>query len=297
MLVNPKTQRVHTDFNQTVTTTGRLSSSNPNLQNIPIRTEFSRKIRQAFIPQENWILVSADYSQIELRILAHLSQEPVLLEAYRNHQDVHEVTAQLLFDKEVITPAERTLGKTINFGVIYGMGAQRFAREAGVSSDEGRKFIDRYRQKYSQVFNYLETMKKCAIADGFVTTIEGRRRYFEFGSQSLRKLRGVDPQSLDLEAIDFNYTDGQLLRSAANAPIQGSSADLIKIAMIKLDKILVNYQAKLLLQVHDELIFEMPTEEWKILESQIKTTMEEAVSLSIPLVVEIHAGKNWMEAK
>jgi DNA polymerase-1 len=297
MLVNPKTQRVHTDFNQTVTTTGRLSSSNPNLQNIPIRTEFSRKIRQAFIPQENWILVSADYSQIELRILAHLSQEPVLLEAYHNHQDVHEVTARLLFDKEIITPAERNLGKTINFGVIYGMGAQRFAREAGVSSEEGRKFIDRYRQKYSQVFNYLETMKKCAIADGFVTTIEGRRRYFEFGSQSLRKLRGFDPHSLDLDAIDFNYTDGQLLRSAANAPIQGSSADLIKIAMIKLDKILANYQAKLLLQVHDELIFEMPPEEWEILESQIKTTMEEAVSLSIPLVVEIHAGKNWMEAK
>jgi DNA polymerase-1 len=177
------------------------------------------------------------------------------------------------------------------------MGAQRFAREAGVSSDEGRKFIDRYRQKYSQVFNYLETMKKCAIADGFVTTIEGRRRYFEFGSQSLRKLRGVDPHSLDLEVIDFNYTDGQLLRSAANAPIQGSSADLIKIAMVKIDKILANYQAKLLLQVHDELIFEMPPEEWEILESQIKTTMEEAVSLSIPLVVEIHAGKNWMEAK
>ncbi len=297
LLVNPKTQRVHTDFNQTVTTTGRLSSSNPNLQNIPIRTEFSRKIRQAFIPKENWILVSADYSQIELRILAHLSQEPVLLEAYRNHQDVHEVTARLLFDKEVITPAERNLGKTINFGVIYGMGAQRFAREAGVSSEEGRKFIDRYRQKYAQVFNYLETMKKCAIADGFVTTIEGRRRYFEFGSQSLRKLLGVDPQSLDLEAIDFNYTDGQLLRSAANAPIQGSSADLIKIAMVKIDKILANYEAKLLLQVHDELIFEMPIEEWEILETQIKRTMEEAVSLNIPLVVEIHAGKNWMQAK
>ena len=159
-LVNPKTQRVHTDFNQTVTTTGRLSSSNPNLQNIPIRTEFSRKIQQAFIPEENWILVSADYSQIELRVLAHLSQEPVLLEAYRNYQDVHRVTAQLLFDKEEITSAERNLGKTINFGVMYGMSVQRFAREAGVSAEEGRQFIDRYRQKYSQVFNYLETMKK-----------------------------------------------------------------------------------------------------------------------------------------
>ncbi len=296
-LVNPKTQRVHTDFNQTVTTTGRLSSSNPNLQNIPIRTEFSRKIRQAFIPKENWVLVSADYSQIELRILAHLSQEPVLLEAYRNYQDVHRVTAQLLFDKEEITSAERNLGKTINFGVIYGMGAQRFAREAGVSADQGRKFINRYRETYSQVFNYLESMKKAAIADGFVSTIYGRRRYFEFSSPDLRKLRGSDPQSLDLDSLEINYTDAQLLRSAANAPIQGSSADIIKIAMIQLDKILANYQANLLLQVHDELIFEMPPQEWEVLENKIKTTMEEAVSLSIPLVVEIHSGKNWMEAK
>ena len=144
-LVNQKTKRIHTNFNQSVTTTGRLSSSNPNLQNIPIRTEFSRQIRQAFIPQKDWLLVSADYSQIELRILAHLSQEPVLLNAYQNAEDVHSVTAKLLFDKEEITPQERNLGKTINFGVIYGMGSQRFAREAGVSATEGKEFINKYK--------------------------------------------------------------------------------------------------------------------------------------------------------
>lgn len=296
-LVSPATQRVHTDFNQTVTTTGRLSSSNPNLQNIPIRTEFSRKIRQAFIPEPDWLLVAADYSQIELRILAHLSQEPVLIEAYQQSQDVHGVTAKLLFEKEKITSEERNLGKTINFGVIYGMGAQRFARTSGFSIDIGRKFIEKYRQQYARVFNYLETMKKEAIALGYVTTIFGRRRYFDFTSESLQRLRGSNPKTIDLDTIKLNNTDAQLLRAAANAPIQGSSADIIKIAMINVQKILANYQAKLLLQVHDELVFEVPRDEWQELQTKIKSTMEEAVSLSVPLLVEVRAGNNWMEAK
>ena len=296
-LIKPQTQRVHTHFNQTITATGRLSSSDPNLQNIPIRTEFSRQIRKAFLPKENWLLVSADYSQIELRILAHLSQEPVLLSAYQTGQDVHRVTAQLLFDKQDISPRERNLGKTINFGVIYGMGAQRFAREASVSPEEGRQFIDRYRQTYAQVFDYLESTKKKAIADGFVTTLCGRRRYFEFVSDSLRRLKGCDPHSIDLDNLDMNYADTQLLRAAANAPIQGSSADIIKIAMVKIAPLLANYQAQLLLQVHDELIFEMPESEWPLLQPQIKTLMENSLALTVPLVVEIHAGKNWMEAK
>ena len=296
-LVRADTQRVHTDFNQTNTTTGRLSSSNPNLQNIPIRTEFSRKIRQAFIPEDGWLLVSADYSQIELRILAHLSQEPVLLEAYRNSQDVHSVTAKLLFDKETVTPEERGLGKTINFGVIYGMGAQRFARESGLSAEKGKEFIDKYRQKYAQVFAYLEGVKKEAIARGFVTTILGRRRYFNFASESLRKLRGSNPEDINLAKLKFSHFEAQLLRAAANAPIQGSSADIIKIAMVKLHQILQNYQARLLLQVHDELVFEVPPDEWSELQPQIKSAMENAVELSVPLMVEVHAGKNWMEAK
>jgi DNA polymerase-1 len=296
-LVRTDTQRIHTDFNQTVTVTGRLSSSNPNLQNIPIRTEFSRKIRKAFIPAENWLLVSADYSQIELRILAHLSQEPVLLDAYQNGQDVHRVTAQLVFEKETVTPEERNLGKTINFGVIYGMGAQRFARESRLSAEQGKVFIEKYKQTYAQVFNYLEKMKKEAIAYGFVTTIWGRRRYFNFVSESLRKLRGCDPETINLDQLNFSYDDAQLLRAAANAPIQGSSADIIKIAMVKLHSILQNYQARLLLQVHDELVFEVPPDEWDGLQTQIKSAMENAAALRVPLVVEIHSGQNWMDAK
>ena len=296
-LAEPTTQRIHTDFNQTITATGRLSSSNPNLQNIPIRTEFSRKIRQAFLPEPGWLLVSADYSQIELRILAHLSQEPVLLEAYRNSQDVHAVTAKLLFDKEDISPEERNLGKTINFGVIYGMGSQRFARETGLSSKIGKEFIEKYRQTYARIFNYLEERKKEAIANGFVTTILGRRRYFDFTSESLRKLRGCPLDMIELERLKPTHIEAQLLRGAANAPIQGSSADIIKVAMIELHRALSDYEAKLLLQVHDELVLEVPPSEWQDLQPKVKSIMENAISLSVPLVVEIRSGYNWMEAK
>ncbi len=296
-LVRESTGRVHTNFNQSVVATGRLSSSNPNLQNIPIRTEFSRQIRKAFIPQKGWLLVAADYSQIELRILAHLSQEPVLIDAYRNSRDVHRVTAQLLFEKEEITPEERRLGKIINFGVIYGMGAQRFSRESGFKTDIGKEFITKYRQKYAQVFDYLESVKKQAIALGYVNTIMGRRRYVHLVSDSLKQLRGSNPETIDLESLNYSYTDTQILRAAANSPIQGSSADIIKVAMIKLQNILQDYQAQLLIQVHDELVLEVPPEEWDELQPIIKSTMEDAVELSIPLAVDINAGKNWMEAK
>lgn len=296
-LVRKSTGRLHTDFNQSVVATGRLSSSNPNLQNIPIRTEFSRQIRQAFIPQEGWLLVAADYSQIELRILAHLSQEPVLVDAYRNGKDVHRVTAQLLFDKLEVTSEERRLGKIINFGVIYGMGAQRFARESGFNTEVGKKFIEKYREQYAQVFGYLENVKKQAIAQGYVNTILGRRRYVNLVSDSLKSLRGTNSAAINLDHLDYSYTDAQTLRAAANAPIQGSSADIIKLAMIKLQDILQDYQARLLLQVHDELVLEVPPEEWQELQPIIKATMENAVKLSIPLAVDINAGKNWMEAK
>lgn len=296
-LVRPDTQRVHTNFNQAATATGRLSSSNPNLQNIPIRTEFSRQIRQGFVPEPGWLLVSADYSQIELRILAHLSQEPVLIQAYQNYQDVHTLTAQLLFEKETVTPEERRLGKTINFGVIYGMGAQRFAREAGFTVAEGKKFIERFNQRYAQVFAYLETQKKEAIARGYVATILGRRRYFTFESPTLQKLKGSNPTNIDLNLGRLTQQDAQNLRAAANAPIQGSSADIIKIAMVKVHELLQAYQARLLLQVHDELVFEIPPHEWAELQPKIRQTMETAVKLSVPLVVDIHTGNNWMEAK
>ena len=296
-LIRPDTHRVHTDFNQAVTATGRLSSSNPNLQNIPIRTAFSRQIRQAFIPEPGWQLVAADYSQIELRILAHLSDEPVLVETYRNNEDVHALTAKLLLEKDDITSEERRLGKIINFGVIYGMGASRFAREAGVSRTEAKTFIDRYYERYPKVFDYLQQMQREAITQGYVQTIKGRRRYFNFTNGKLRSLRDTDPAEIDLDQLRPGGYDAQLLRAAANAPIQGSSADIIKIAMIRLHERLRDYQANLLLQVHDELIFEVPPEEWEDLEPVIISTMESAVELKVPLKVEAHGGQNWMEAK
>ena len=296
-LIRPDSHRVHTDFNQAVTATGRLSSSNPNLQNIPIRTEFSRKIRAAFIPEADWTLVSADYSQIELRILAHLSGEPVLVKAYNDNEDVHALTARLLFDKDEISPEERRAGKVINFGIIYGMGAHRFAREANVSRAEAKTFIDRYYERYPAVFNFLQQMQQEAIAHGYVETIQGRRRYFNFTSNRLRDLKGTDPAEIVVDKLRPGGYDAGLLRAAANAPIQGSSADIIKIAMIQLQELLKAYQARLLLQVHDELVFEVPPDEWEELEPKIIAAMESAVQLKVPLKVEASAGPNWMEAK
>lgn len=296
-LVNPKTKRIHTNYNQTVTATGRLSSSNPNLQNIPIRTAFSRRIRRGFIPEEGCLFLSADYSQIELRILAHLSEEEKLIDAYRNNLDIHTVTARILLEKEDITPEERNIGKTINFGIIYGMGAQKFARETGVDVATAKRFIEIYHQKYPKVFEYLERVKKEAIVNGYVTTILGRRRYFHFSSEVIKKLRGKDINSFDLAAIKLDNQTAQQLRAAANAPIQGSSADIIKLAMIAVDDILNQDGGKLLLQVHDELVFELPSEKIECLASKIKAVMENVISLKIPLVVDIHVGSNWMEAK
>jgi len=297
-LVEPETGRVHTDFNQAVTATGRLSSSNPNLQNIPVRTEFSRRIRKAFLPQEGWTLLSADYSQIELRILTHLSGEAVLVEAYRNGDDVHALTARLLLDKAELSAEERRLGKTINFGVIYGMGAQRFAREAGVSQTEARDFLRRYRQRYPQVFAFLELQERLALSRGYVETILGRRRRFDFDPSGLGRLLGRDPLQIDLEQARRGL-EGQQLRAAANAPIQGSSADIIKLAMVQLHHRLLAaaLPARLLLQVHDELVLECASEALAEVRQLTTDTMEQALLLSVPLVVETGAGANWMEAK
>ncbi|MBM5814227.1 MAG: DNA polymerase I, partial [Cyanobacteria bacterium M_DeepCast_100m_m1_067] len=234
VLMEPETGRVHTDFNQAVTATGRLSSSNPNLQNIPIRTTFSRRIRKAFLPEAGWSLISADYSQIELRILAHLSGEEVLVEAYRSGDDVHALTARLLLEKDTVTPDERRLGKTINFGVIYGMGAQRFARETGVSQAEAKDFLTKYKQRYPRVFAFLELQERLALSRGYVETILGRRRPFHFDPNGLGRLRGKDPLEIDLEVARRGGMEAQQLRAAANAPIQGSSADIIKLAMVQL---------------------------------------------------------------
>jgi DNA polymerase I len=297
-LIHPKTGRVHTDFNQAVTVTGRLSSSHPNLQNIPIRTEFSRQIRRAFIPAPGWILAAVDYSQIELRILAHLSQEPVLITAYNQNEDIHTVTAKLLFESDTVTSEQRRMGKIINFGVVYGMGAAKFGRETGVKTSEAKIFIDKFYDRYPGIFDYLERVKREAIALGYVETVCGRRRYFKFESGKLRGLKGSDPNAINLDDLgNLGQLDAGHLRAAANAPIQGSSADIIKLAMISIDRLLQPYQAKMLLQVHDELVLEIPQDEWEELQPKIKATMENAIDLSVPMVAEIGSGANWMEAK
>ena len=298
-LVEAETGRVHTDFNQAVTATGRLSSSNPNLQNIPIRTAFSRQIRKAFLPQPGWTLLSADYSQIELRILTHLSGEETLVEAYNQGDDVHALTARLLLDKQEVSADERRLGKTINFGVIYGMGAQRFARATGVSQAEAKEFLSRYKKRYPKVFLFLEWQERLALSQGYVETLMGRRRPFHFDPQGLGRLKGKDPAAIDLDVARRGGMEAQQLRAAANAPIQGSSADIIKKAMVDLQQRLDCEQlpAQLLLQVHDELVLECDPASQAAVTTAVRETMETAVSLKVPLVVDVGCGPNWMEAK
>ena len=298
-LVEAETGRVHTDFNQAVTATGRLSSSNPNLQNIPVRTEYSRRIRKAFLPQEGWTLLSADYSQIELRILTHLSGEEVLQEAYRSGDDVHALTARLLLDKDEVSSDERRLGKTINFGVIYGMGAQRFARETGVSQSEAKEFLAKYKQRYPKVFAFLELQERLALSRGYVETILGRRRPFHFDRNGLGRLLGKDPLEIDLDVARRGGMEAQQLRAAANAPIQGSSADIIKVAMVQLQDALLSQglPAQLLLQVHDELVLEVAPDALETTRELVVQTMEQAIELSVPLLVETGVGTNWMAAK
>ncbi len=298
-LINEKTGRVHTNYNQAATATGRLSSSNPNLQNIPVRTEFSRRIRKAFLPEKDWKLLSADYSQIELRILAHLANEEILINAFHKNEDIHSLTARLIFEKEEINSDERRVGKTINFGVIYGMGIKKFARSTGVSTPEAKEFLIKYKERYSKIFKYLELQERLALSKGYVETIFGRKREFKFDKNGLGRLKGKDPYEIDLQSARRAGMEAQSLRAAANAPIQGSSADIIKVAMIQLNKkfIEMNIQAKMLLQVHDELLFEIEPDSLQVTTKLIKDTMENCVKLKVPLLVDIGIGDNWMETK
>jgi len=282
-LVDPHDGRVHTSFNQTVAATGRLSSSNPNLQNIPIRTEIGRRIREAFLPGEDgWKLVSADYSQVELRIMAHLSQDPALLEAFRSNEDIHRRTAALVFRvaPEEVTPELRSRAKAINFGILYGMGSQRLARETGISDKEARAFIDAYFEGLPAVKAFLDGCVELAEKNGYVTTLLNRRR-------NLPEIRSSEPR---VKAGARNI--------AVNTPIQGTAADLIKVAMIKLHRRLEasDLRAGLLLQVHDELLFEAPPEEVDAVVKMAREEMEGALALDVPLRVDIGVGDDWLEA-
>ncbi len=282
--INPKTGRVHTFFNQAVTETGRLSSSNPNLQNIPIRTEEGREIRRAFIPGEECsLLLAADYSQIELRMLAHLSGDATLIEAFRNNEDIHSRTASLIFGLPLdqIAPDMRRQAKTINFGIIYGMGAFRLARELEISLGEAQRFIDSYFKTYSGVKSYFDGVIKFARENGYVTTISGRRRRIPEINSSNRNVR--------------EFAE----RTAINTPVQGSAADMIKLAMIKIAEFFKseNLKSKLLLQVHDELVFEVHEAELDKIQHNVCSLMEEALPLDVPVKVDVGLGKNWLEAK
>ncbi len=281
LLVNGNTKRIHTSFHQTITSTGRLSSSEPNLQNIPIRTEIGREIRKAFIPEEGFILLTADYSQIELRILAHLSGDESLITAFKNDEDIHTHTAADIFDldQDLISGQMRRMAKMINFGIIYGMSSYGLARNLGIGREEAEKYISNYFQRYQGVKRYIEKEKEEARKKGYVVTLLNRRRY----------LGGIN--SLDKNIREFNE------RIAINAPIQGSAADLIKLAMIKISEFFKKkkFKSKLLLQIHDELIFEIYKNELKEAKSIVKDIMENSLELSVPLKVNLKTGYNWAE--
>jgi len=282
LLIHPETGRVHTSFNQTVTATGRLSSSNPNLQNIPARGEEGRRIRGAFAPENGFKLVSADYSQIELRILAHYSEDPALTEAFRRGEDIHSQTACGLFGvlPEQVSSDMRRQAKVVNFGIIYGMSAYGLSRQLGVSRQEAQEIIDRYFLRFAGVRSFIEGNLEEARKREYVTTILDRRRYL--------------PQIRSRNKIQRSNAE----RIATNTPFQGSAADIIKVAMIRLHTLLKerSSRTRMILQVHDELVFEAPEQELEGVMDMIRGEMETAVPLKVPLVVDVRSGDNWAEA-
>jgi DNA polymerase-1 len=282
-LVNPKTGRIHTSFNQTRTSTGRLSSSDPNMQNIPVRGELGGQVRQAFIAAPGFNLLGGDYSQIDLRALAHLSQDETLVRAFRNDEDIHSATAQLLFGvkKDDVTKDMRRFAKTVNFGVIYGMSEYGLEQATELSREEAGKFIKSYFEKYPGVTKYLNETKEKARRDGYVETLLGRRRYIPDINSANRQVR---------EAAE---------RMAINMPVQGTSADIIKIAMINIYREMEkrHLKSKMLLQVHDELVFEVPDKEVDLMRKLVSDIMDSSVKLIVPLKVDTKVGKNWGEMK
>jgi len=281
-LIHPATGRLHTRFNQTGTATGRLSSSNPNLQNIPIRTELGREIRAAFVASPGCQLLSADYSQIELRILAHLSEDPVLTEAFRRGEDIHSRTAQEVFGVAPFaqTHEHRRVAKVINFGVIYGLSAFGLAQNLGIDTKEGAKFIAAYFDRYRGVKAFLDRQIAETRKTGCTTTIFGR----------IRPIPEINSPQINMR--------GFAERTAMNTPMQGAAADLIKLAMIELDRRLPDaFDSRMILQVHDELLFEGPEKEIPRLTKLVKEVMEGVYPLRVPVVVETKVGPNWRDMK
>ncbi len=282
-LVNPRTGRVHTSYNQTGAVTGRLSSSRPNLQNIPIRTELGREVRRAFVADEGCRLVAADYSQVELRVLAHISQDPGLLSAFERGEDIHASTAAAILGVPLseVTPEQRRLAKSVNFGLSYGQTAYGLAKQTGLSQEEASKFIAAYFEKYPGVRKYIERIKRQVAERGYVETLLGRRRYFP----NLAQMRGAERRRAEREAV--------------NMPVQGSSADIIKIAMIRLYREIKErgLRCRMVLQVHDELVLETPEDEVETVVPLVREVMEGAFPLDAALKVDVGVGENWLEVK
>ena len=275
--------RVHSTFDQTATATGRISSSEPNLQNIPVRTEEGREIREAFLPREGWVLLDADYSQIELRLMAHFSGDPALIDAFRKGEDIHVRTASEIFDvpPEWVTPELRSRAKAVNFGLIYGISGFGLSRNTGVSRKEAAEFIEKYFRTYPGVKRFMDRTAAEGADRGYAETLMGRRRY-------LPELR-----SPKAPVREFGK------RAAMNTPVQGTAADIIKLAMVRIDRALreAGLKSRLILQVHDELLLECPPEEAEQAAALLREAMEGAISLQVPLVAEVHQGTNWAEAK
>jgi len=282
-LVHPRDRRLHTSYNQTISATGRLSSSDPNLQNIPIRRELGRDIRRGFVPRSGWRLLSADYSQIELRLLAHLSHDAAFVQAFRAGGDIHKQTAAVIFGVDVgdVTSEMRSRAKTINFATIYGQGAFALSRQLKITNAEAKAFIDTYFERFAGVKAFLEQCVVDARARGYAETLFHRRRF----------IPELNDRNFNIRAF------GE--RVAANTPIQGSAADLIKMAMLRVHAALAQegLQARMLLQVHDELVFELPPEEETTLSALVKREMEGAATLDVPLLVEMGVGADWVAAK
>jgi DNA polymerase-1 len=281
-LIHPATGRIHTSFNQAVTATGRLSSSDPNLQNIPIRTEEGRRIREGFIPSEGCFLLSADYSQVELRILAHMADEPALKEAFARGEDIHRRTASEVLGlfPEMVTDEQRRQAKAINFGVIYGMSAFGLAKQLGIGRREAQQFIDTYFERYPGIRTFMDACIAEAREKLYVTTLLGRRCAIPEINSKNGSVRG--------------YAE----RNAINYPVQGSAADIIKVAMVHIARRLAieGLKTRMLLQVHDELVFDVPHMELEIVSALVRQEMEGAVEISVPLLVEVGSGHNWREA-
>jgi DNA polymerase-1 len=282
-LIDKETGRIHTSYNQVVAVTGRLSSDNPNLQNIPIRTERGREIRKAFVARdENFVLLSADYSQIELRIIAELSGDPGMLEAFKSGEDIHAATASKVYDVPLseVTSDMRRNAKMVNFGIIYGISAFGLAERLNISRTEAKNIIDNYFRQYSYVKEYMDKSIENARSKGYVETILGRRRHLRDINSANATVRGFAE------------------RNAINAPIQGSAADMIKVAMINIqnDMQKAKMKSKMLLQVHDELVFDAHLSEVEELKKLVDHRMKTALKLEVPIEIGMGTGKNWLEA-